>query len=81
MSTRQISKPEMTNRVNLASAIAAELVQNSDAYFTSLPTLAAVNAFDDRAWAKVNKALGRNRPVSDMTKAVVLGILVGIGVD
>lgn len=65
------------NRVALAHEIVAVLDSSPGLFAAGAPSAFAVEQFGPDFWAGVNKALGRDRVISPMTVAVVIGILIG----
>ncbi len=65
------------NRVALASEIVAVLDENPGMFAAGAPSSFAVEQFGPDMWAVINARLGRDRVISPMTVAVVIGILVG----
>lgn len=73
-----IPHPSATaNRIALANEIVAVLDENPGWFAAGRPSSFAVEQFGPDLWAVINHALGRDRVISPMTVAVVIGILVG----
>ena len=73
-----IPHPSATaNRVALARQIVAVLDENPGLFAAGAPSSFAVEQFGPDMWAVVNYRLGRDRVISPMTVAVVIGMLAG----
>lgn len=68
---------ETKNRVALASEIVGFLDENPGLFAAGKASAFAVEQFGPDVWDNVNARLGRDRVISPMTVAVVLGILIG----
>lgn len=63
------------NRVALANRIVETLDSNPGLFASGAPSALAVAQFGPSLWEVVNNSLGRERPISPLTVAVVIGIL------
>ena len=63
------------NRVALANRIVAALDAMPDLFAAGAPSAVAVAQFGPTIWNAINAELGRDRPISPMTVAMVTGIL------
>lgn len=80
MSTTEYTMPHPSatrNRVALAADVVAFLDDNPGLFAAGKPTTYGVEQFGPDMWDNINARLGRDRVISPMTVAVVLGILAG----
>ena len=76
MNTTAVPHPKATaNRVALSHQIVGVLDASPGLFAAGHPTSLAVSQFGPAVWADVNAVLGRTRPISPMTVAVVVGLL------
>lgn len=68
---------ETGNRRNLAVEIVRFLDENPGLFAAGKPTAFGVEQFGPDLWDNINAHLGRDRVISPMTVALVIGILVG----